>query len=173
MHTHINIEVDEVTVPYYAIHKDGKIHGFFGAFRFLSNFYPCPNGIGMGELVFPSVEHAYQAAKWPEHQRAQFVDVTATQSKRLGKLAPGFNSKKWNKTKYELMYALNWTKYDNNPILREKLVLTDGCDLSEMNSWGDKDWGTDVNGEGENNLGKILMRIREKIIATTNKTDWA
>ncbi len=172
MSIHINIEVDEVTVPHYAVHDDGKIQGFFGAFRFLSNFYPCPNGVGMGELTFPSVEHAYQAAKWPEHQRTQFIDVTAGQSKRIGKLAPNFNAKKWNKVKYDLMYQLNWTKYSTNPILQEKLVLTDGCILEERNSWGDTDWGTDQYGHGENNLGKILMRVRDVITSQRKGDVW-
>lgn len=30
------------------------------------------------------------------------------------------------------------------------------------NTWGDKVWGV-CNGEGENRLGKILMRIRSEI----------
>ena len=34
--------------------------------------------------------------------------------------------------------------------------------LEEGNNWGDKVWGT-VNGEGENNLGKILMRVRKEL----------
>jgi len=161
----VNIETDEVTIPYFAVHADGKICGFFGPFRFLSNFYPLQNGVGFEELMYPSVEHAYQAAKWPQHQRTQFVEISAAQAKRLGKEAPGFNAKKWAKKKYDLMYELNWQKYINNPVLQEKLVLTEGCHLEEMNNWGDMDWGTNINGFGENNLGKILMRIRDKILA--------
>lgn len=172
MSNHVNIEVDEVTVPYYAVHKDGKIHGFFGAFRFLSNFFPCPNGVVFEELHFPSVEHAYQAAKWPQHLRHQFVEISAGQAKKLGKIAPRFDAKKWNKKKYDLMHELNWQKYQNNPILREKLILTEGCDLVETNSWGDMDWGCNETGMGENNLGKILMRIREKLIAVQKGTEW-
>jgi ribA/ribD-fused uncharacterized protein len=172
MSTHVNIETDERTVPYYVDYTDGKIHGFFGAFRFLSNFYPCKNGVVFEELHYPSVEHAYQAAKYPNHLRHQFVDISAAQAKRLGKVAPDFNANRWNKKKYDLMYDLNWQKYQNNPILMEKLILTVGCNLSERNSWGDRDWGTDEQGVGENNLGKILMRIREKLIAMRKNTEW-
>jgi predicted NAD-dependent protein-ADP-ribosyltransferase YbiA (DUF1768 family) len=35
--------------------------------------------------------------------------------------------------------------------------------LEERNSWGDSYWGTDINGVGENNLGKILMDIRSEL----------
>ena len=41
---------------------------------------------------------------------------------------------------------------------------TDGYHLSEMNAWGDRFWGTDIHGNGENNLGKILMKTRDEII---------
>ena len=34
--------------------------------------------------------------------------------------------------------------------------------LEEGNTWGDRIWGT-VNGKGQNNLGKILMRVREEL----------
>jgi hypothetical protein len=172
MSTHVNIETDEKTIPYYVVHADGKIHGFFGAFRFLSNFYPCQNGIVFEELHYPSVENAYQAAKYPNPLRNKFVNISAGQAKKLGKIAPDFNANKWNKKKYDLMYELNWQKYQNNPILMEKLILTVGCDLAERNSWGDRDWGTDEHGVGENNLGKILIRIREKLIAMRKGTEW-
>jgi len=35
--------------------------------------------------------------------------------------------------------------------------------LEETNTWGDKYWGV-CNGEGENQLGKLLMKIRENIM---------
>ena len=165
MSEHINVEFDENTVPYFAIHSNDIIAGFFGPFRFLSNFYPVKGGVGLDEIVYPSVEHAYQAAKWPVEQRAQFVSVTAGQSKKLGRLAPDFDQKRWNKQKYELMYHLNWQKYQNDIKLRMKLVVTEGFLLEERNSWGDTDWGTNVKGDGDNNLGKILMRVRDKLLA--------
>jgi len=172
MSNHTNIEVDEVTVPYYAVHTDGKICGFFGAFRFMSNFYPLQSGVSFEEIVYPSVEHAYQAAKYPFNERRQFVEITAGHAKKLGKLAPKFNAKRWAKKKYDIMYALNWQKFINNYNLQEKLVMTDGCHLEERNSWGDTDWGTNEQGVGENNLGKILMRVREKILAIRRQDEF-
>lgn len=70
------------------------------------------------------------------------------------------------------MYELNWQKYQNNPILGTKLIMTDGCHLEERNNWSDRDWGTDVNGVGENNLGKILMRIRDKMLAMKRRDEF-
>ena len=169
MSNHVNIQVDEVTVPYYAVHKDGIIAGFFGIFRWLSNFYPLENGVCLDEIYYPSVENVFQACKWPHDQREQFTTCSPGQAKRLGKLAPNFDQKKWTKKKYELMFELNWQKYHNNPILRSKLILTEGFHLEERNNWSDRFWGTDVNGIGENNLGIILMTIRDIIIGNQNK----
>ncbi len=161
---HVNIENDEVTIPYYAVHADGKICGFFGPFRFLSNFFIVENGIWLDGLYYPSVEHAYQAAKWPYDQRMQFLDVTAGKAKHLGKEAPNFNSKKWDKNKVSLMAALCRQKFTNSPKLKEMLLMTDGCELEERNSWGDVFWGRNEKGEGENHLGQILMNIRQDLL---------
>jgi ribA/ribD-fused uncharacterized protein len=169
MSNHVNVENDEVTIPYYAVHKDGEIRGFFGPYRFLSNFYILSEGVTFEDLTYPSTEHAYQAAKWPHDQRSQFLGVTAGQSKHLGKAAPKLNVKKWNKNKVELMRSLVFQKFERNLQLRKKLLLMEGYILDERNSWGDVFWGTNERGEGENNLGKILMGVRDKFIELANK----
>ena len=172
MSQHVNVENDEVTIPYYAVHKDGEIHGFFGPFRFLSNFYILANGVTFEELSYPSVEHGYQAAKWPHNQRLQFLDISAGQAKRLGRMAPNFDARKWNKKKVEVMRALVFQKFQNNPNLRKMLMEMDGYVMSERNSWGDTFWGTNEQGEGDNNLGKILMNVRDKFIAMEKKDEF-
>ena len=53
-------------------------------------------------------------------------------------------------------------KFSQHPELAEKLLATGNAHLEEGNSWGDKVWGT-VGGVGANNLGKILMRVRETL----------
>jgi ribA/ribD-fused uncharacterized protein len=164
MSQHINIENDEVTVPYYAMHKDSIIAGFFGIFRFLSNFFILENGVYLDDVYYPSVEHAFQACKWPHDQREQFLGVTAGKAKRLGKMAPNFNSNKWDKQKVALMVGLCRQKFENNPKLKEMLLMTNGCHLEERNNWHDIFWGTDIDGKGENQLGKILMNIRHDLI---------
>ena len=172
MSNHVNIENDEVTVPYYAIHKDGEIRGFFGQFRFLSNFYILSTGVTFEDLTYPSTEHAYQAAKWPQNQRTQFLNVTAGQSKHLGKAAPKLNVKRWNKNKVELMRALVYQKFEKNLMLRKKLMEMEGYILDERNSWGDTFWGTDESGNGENHLGLILMSVRDKFIELKDKNKY-
>ena len=44
------------------------------------------------------------------------------------------------------------------------LLATKEAVLKEGNTWNDVFWGISLKtGRGENNLGKILMRVREKL----------
>lgn len=60
------------------------------------------------------------------------------------------------------MYEICLAKFSQNENLKARLLETGDKHLEEGNTWGDKIWGT-VNGEGENNLGKILMRVRAEL----------
>lgn len=60
-------------------------------------------------------------------------------------------------------YILRY-KFSEGTSWFQKLYLTKGHDIIEWNNWGDKFWGKDVySQEGENNLGKILMKIRDNL----------
>ena len=48
-------------------------------------------------------------------------------------------------------------------------MATNDAYLEEGNTWGDKIWGT-VNGQGANNLGKILMQIRDELSKRDNNS---
>jgi len=147
-------------VPYFAKHEDGLIGGFFGEFSFLSNFYILENGVCFEETYYPTVEHAYQAAKYPIDKREQFIGISPAGAKKLGQLAP-ITKRQWDKKKYLIMQECVRQKFVNNYKLKEMLLMTDGCTLEERNNWGDQWWGVTEDGVGENNLGKILMQLRD------------
>lgn len=152
---------DEGAVPEYAIHTNDRVCGFFGVFRFLSNFFPAR--VHYEGLDYLSVEHAYQAAKWPLHKRQEFTMCTAGQAKKLGKKAPNLNVKEWDEKKYNIMAILVLQKFLMNQPLKEMLLATEDAYLEETNHWMDRYWGVDEDGVGENNLGRILMGVRETI----------
>ena len=136
-----------------------KINGFFGKWRFLSNFCECP--ITFEGLEYPSVENAYQAAKTLDIElRKQFQNITPKESKSLGKKI-GIRSD-WEMVKLDVMLKLSLEKFTRHPHLGTQLIETDDSYLEETNWWGDTFWGTH-NGIGENNLGKILMKVRNII----------
>ena len=54
-------------------------------------------------------------------------------------------------------------KFSQHPDLADKLVATGQKELQEGNNWGDTFWGIS-NGKGQNNLGIILMEVREELV---------
>lgn len=142
-----------------------EIRQFQGDYRFLSNFWLCK--VNFQGFEYPSVENAYQAAKTMDlNHRACFVELTAGQAKREGRkitLRPD-----WEEVKYDIMHFLVTRKFLTNPELAKKLKDTGSAELIEGNSWGDCYWGVDLaTNSGANNLGKILMEVRD-IIQTLN-----
>lgn len=136
-----------------------EITSFHGEHRFLSNFWPA--GVVLDGELYPSVEHAYVAAKTLD--TAERAKVRAVEKpgdvKRLGRklqLRPD-----WDAVKLGVMADLVAQKFQH-PELREKLLATGDTTLVEGNTWGDTFWGV-CRGKGANHLGKILMATREQL----------
>lgn len=135
------------------------IREFTAEYRFLSNFWSCY--IWYIDEWYPSVENAYQAAKMKyPHDRKAFVNIKASEAKKLGRVLPMQSN--WDALRLGVMYRLVMEKFKTHEDLRKRLAATGDAELQEGNWWGDRFWGT-VNGEGENQLGKILMRVREEL----------
>ena len=134
------------------------IDKFEGKYRWLSNFWESP--IWYEAARYPSVEHAYQAAKTFDEERREKIRLAkdAKVAKRMGKsvvLRPD-----WDKVKIGIMRQLVASKFEDQE-LRDKLIETGNQELAEGNWWGDTFWGI-CDGEGENWLGRILMDERKK-----------
>jgi len=126
--------------------------------RFLSNFWPCV--VKIEGIEYPSVEHAYQAAKTLNvAEREEIALLTAGQAKRRGYRV--LLRDDWESIKLGVMEDLVRQKFIDR-VLREKLLATGDEELIEGNDWGDKFWGV-CDGEGENWLGKILMKVRSEV----------
>lgn len=135
------------------------INNFRGEYSFLSNFYNSP--VEYQGITYRNNEAAFQSAKSLNLDiRKTFSNLDPSQAKRKGRhvvLRPD-----WENVKFDIMYEICKAKFSQNKILKDKLLNTGNEYLEEGNTWGDKIWGT-VNGEGQNNLGKILMKIREEL----------
>lgn len=139
------------------------IDAFNGAHRFLSNFHGVE--VPFEGWRYPSVEHAYQAAKSPDKAYREMIRnaATAGQAKRLAKGMSG-NDPTWHVRKLPLMHALLMFKFRHGSRLEALLLHTRPRVLIEGNTWGDRFWGCEFeDGEwrGENHLGKLLMEIRD------------
>lgn len=136
-----------------------KIDSFSGKHRFLSNFYPC--NVEFDMVTYPTVEHAYQAAKTMHHAERRLIEQAGTPgaAKRLGKLVT--LRKDWKRVKIVVMLELLRKKFASGAI-RDQLLATGDTELTEGNTWGDRFWGV-CGGIGENMLGKLLMQVREEL----------
>lgn len=135
------------------------VKGFFGEYRFLSNFWPAE--IIVEGKVYPTVEHAYQASKTldPEEKEDIRECDTPGKAKRLGKKVKVRDD--WDEAKLGIMEELVRKKFQI-PELKQKLINTRDTYLEESNKWGDIFWGV-CNGKGSNHLGKILMKVRSEL----------
>jgi ribA/ribD-fused uncharacterized protein len=142
----------------YAVHDDKQIKGFFGDYRFLSNFEL--TYIDFEGRIYPSTENAFQACKTLDSDlREPFTKMTPAEAKKAGSKLPLRGD--WEHVKTDTMLAVCFDKFYRNRFLRERLLNTGDRYLEETNHWGDKTWGADYKtGIGENRLGKILMKLR-------------
>jgi N-glycosidase YbiA len=130
-----------------------------------SNF--SPHSINVDGSHWPTSEHYYQAQK--------FVGTSFQYLCQKIKIAPtpeaatviGRNSsyrvrEDWELAKKEVMYLAVLTKFLIYPDLKRLLVATDHHVIVE-NSPTDCYWGCGPDGMGQNQLGQILMRVRQEL----------
>jgi ribA/ribD-fused uncharacterized protein len=137
-----------------------KIDSFQGEYRFLSNFYPAE--IEFDGLTYPDVEHAYQSAKTTDMagRRRIAAQPTPADAKRAGESFPPRPD--WPQIKFDVMEQCVRYKFTHHPDLAQKLLDTGDAYLEEGNTWHDQIWGV-YQGQGQNHLGIILMKIRAEL----------
>jgi len=136
---------------------------FCHEYEFLSNFYP--SEFTWENNQWPTVEHAFQAAKTldPQAQKEIREVVMPGDAKRLGRTVKLRDD--WEEIKISIMTELVLEKFDQNPLLMDKLLDTQNAKLIEGNCWHDNIWGDCFCNKcsrriGQNWLGTILMEVR-------------
>ena len=142
------------------------ISRFKGEYEFLHNYFP--HSIQYEGIIYPTNEHAFQAAKTLNVKTRKLIAACETpgKAKEMGNNIPLRHD--WEFIKSDVMEHLCRLKFAD-PILKDRLLSTSGCYLIEGNHWGDTCWGM-VNGKGENRLGKILMSLRDEFSHESCKT---
>ena len=145
------------------------IDHFDKEYAFLSNFYPTiiTENYEDVEIIYPTVEHAYQAGKTLDLKTKIAISNLSSPgaAKSMGRkitLRSG-----WERSKVSFMKLLIYKKFED-PELREQLLNTEDEWLVEGNFWHDNFWGNCQcskceNIIGRNQLGHILMEVRNKI----------
>lgn len=133
----------------------------FGAF---SNLYRRP--VDFEGETFATSEHAYQAGKARKPQVREWVlsapspalVAMAAHGLYYWDIAPG-----WSRTKFDRMRGVLLAKFTQHEDLRDLLLSTGDARLVEsatVDNEVNRLWG-EVNGQGRNMLGTLLMETRD------------
>ncbi|CAG9326881.1 unnamed protein product [Blepharisma stoltei] len=127
---------------------------------YLNNYFESPFTIGGKE--YQTVEHFYQANKYPDHDTYEMIRncETPDQAKKLAN-SMQYDRENWQERKDEVMMRALWAKFLQHPELKEKLLETGDKVLIE-DSNKDAYWGGALEGS-RNRLGEMLMEIRVKL----------
>jgi ribA/ribD-fused uncharacterized protein len=145
------------------------INKFSGEYEFLSNF--AWSTVCISIVGYITVEHAYQVSKTFDPILREKIRTAKTPgiAKRLGKEVnkKGLLRPDWFKINIPIMEELLIQKF-SYPEFKEKLLATDDAELIEGNYWHDNFWGKCICNnckhiKGENNLGKLLMTVRDNL----------
>ena len=143
------------------------VRQFKDQYEMFSNFYPCI--VYFEGRNYPTTEHAFQAAKSKdEYHRKTISDLPADKAgkaKRLGRKCRLRSD--WDLVKLSVMRRLLMQKFSYEEF-KKLLISTNDAVIIEGNYWHDNYWGDcycpkckDI--AGKNNLGKLLMKIRDII----------
>jgi len=165
-----------VAIPVTAIEFTRKMKNEFYIF---SNFaetpfqitgtqLPAPDGTEYPPLptqAWPTVEHYYQAMKFPQDPAWQ-EEIRMARSpetaKKMGVTKEHPARGDWTAVRDRVMKGALLKKFSQNPVALETLQKTGSRTLIEA-SPGDVYWGVDVRGKGENRLGKLLEEVRSEL----------
>lgn len=129
-------------------------------FHWLSNFSAHP--ITVGKVRWQTVEHYYQAQKYPGTENAKLIRQAETplKARKIGQNRSLSPRADWDTVKESVMQEAIAAKFAQHRQIRELLIATGDAELVHESS-GDLFWGRSKESNGENRLGVIIMEVRK------------
>lgn len=144
--------------------------------NWFSNFEPFEEPLRYDKYVFTTPESFFQAMKSEKHGYRLMVSAFTIpgKAKRAGKrveLRPD-----WEEIKLDVMESALRYKFQPGTKWHERLMQDDE-EIVEFNVWCDNFWGnctceTCTEIPGQNQLGKLLMKIRQEFREGTSPPPW-
>ena len=133
-------------------------------------FYPFDNfssfKVEWNGYLFSSVEEAYQAASFMGSDEELVEKIkkshSADEAQRIAYANRDRRREDWDDVKISIMEELLRLKIEQNPYVKKKLLQTGDYMIVE-DSPKDDFWGWGPNRNGQNNLGKLWMKLREEL----------
>lgn len=139
-----------------------KFYSVNEAYGEFSNFALFP--IKLKGKIWKTIEHYFQAQKFVDKAYQEKIRKASTPMKaaQLGRSRKVRIMKNWDNIRDNVMYEALKAKFTQHEELNELLLATGDKILIEHTE-NDSYWGDSGDGSGKNRLGKLLMRLREKL----------
>lgn len=139
-----------------------KVFYYYDDSYCLNNF--SAHQVKYGRILYQTAEHAYQCQKFLDRKIRNLVK-NATSPLSAKEIANKNKEKfrpDWHKIKVKIMKKIILTKIIQHDEVKKALLDTGDKELIE-NSPTDSFWGWGKDHQGENQTGKILMELRNKL----------
>lgn len=135
----------------------------FGDLGYLASY--SSHGFEKDGIYWKTLEHYYQAQKFEDKNVVNKI-INAKTPKEASTIGRDRNNKlksDWNKIKLNVMEDGLYYKYIQNDDICKKLLATGNKEIVEA-TVKENYWGCGPDGMGQNNFGKLLMKVRDRIL---------
>lgn len=143
---------------------EDAVFWFSGAFDPLNNW--SANAVKIWGQTFPTAEHAYHYRKFSETAPEVANQILNSPSPWAAMQIERQNKDKrradWQEAKVDIMTEIVRAKTNQNQDVRDCLQKTGSKGIVENSPW-DSFWGCGADGNGQNQMGRILMQIRDEL----------
>lgn len=149
---------------------------FFSGRSYLSNFYRCR--FDVDGVQFTSTEQFFHYQKAHMFKDKNSMDkILATndpkEQKRLGRKVKNYKENVWSDKCYMIMKQGLYAKFEQNPVLKERLLSISNARFVEASPY-DRKWGIGISADhpnaaspskwhGTNLLGQALSEVRDML----------
>ena len=134
----------------------------FGDLGYLANY--SNHGFYKDGVYYKTVEHYYQSKKFNDKELVKKIIEcdTPKEASNIGRDRENIRIDNFKDKKLDVMYEGVLEKFRQNSDIRAKLIETRNQEIREMTT-KENYWGIGPNLDGENHIGKILMKVRDKV----------
>lgn len=133
-----------------------------GSLGYLANY--SNHGFLKNGIFYKTAEHYYQSEKFDDKKiKEKIIDASSPkEASNIGRNRNYQRRENFKDIKLEVMYQAVLEKFRQNKDIRARLIETRNEPIKEMTT-KESFWGVGPNFDGQNNSGKILEVVREKI----------
>jgi len=139
-----------------------KIPYYENSYFALHNF--SAHSIKYNGVIYTTVEHAFHSVKFDDENIKEEIRKARSpfEAYELGKKYKSFRKTNWDEIKVSVLYEIITEKVKQHEEVKKVLLSTNKEEIVEDNP-NDDFWGNGKDGNGQNQTGKILMKIRSEL----------